>query len=61
MVGVDVESFAIAGALVIFIIGLEMIIGREIMKADGEMEGAEIVPIAFSLIAGAVPSQPLSH
>ena len=51
--GVDIESFAIAGAIVIFIIGIEMIIGREIMKADEEMETAEIVPIAFPLIAGA--------
>ena len=53
LVGVDVESFAIAGAIVIFIIGIEMIIGREIMKSDSDYDTAEIVPIAFPLIAGA--------
>lgn len=53
LLGVDVASFAIAGAIVIFIIGLEMIIGREIMKSDTEESTAEIVPIAFPLIAGA--------
>lgn len=53
LVGVDIESFAIAGAIVIFIIGLEMIIGREIMKSEGDYDSAEIVPIAFPLIAGA--------
>ncbi|MGE5355836.1 MAG: MarC family protein [Deltaproteobacteria bacterium] len=53
LVGVDVASFAIAGAIVIFIIGLEMIIGREIMKSDNDYDSAEIVPIAFPLIAGA--------
>lgn len=53
LVGVDLASFAIAGAIVIFIIGLEMIIGREIMKSDSDYDTAEIVPIAFPLIAGA--------
>ena len=53
LIGVDVASFAIAGALVIFIIGLEMILGIEIMKPDKDLESAAIVPIAFPLIAGA--------
>ena len=53
LIGIDVESFAIAGALVIFIIGLEMILGIEIMKPDKDLESAAIVPIAFPLIAGA--------
>ncbi len=53
LVGVDVESFAIAGAIVIFIIGLEMILGIELMKPDKEIVSASIVPIAFPLIAGA--------
>ena len=53
LIGIDVESFAIAGAIVIFIIGLEMILGIEIMKPDKDMESAAIVPIAFPLIAGA--------
>ncbi len=53
LIGIDVESFAIAGAIVIFIIGLEMILGIEIMKPDKDLESAAIVPIAFPLIAGA--------
>ncbi len=53
LIGIDVASFAIAGALVIFIIGLEMILGIEIMKPDKDLESAAIVPIAFPIIAGA--------
>ncbi|WP_077923412.1 MarC family protein [Spirosoma sp. 209] len=52
--GVDVASFAIAGALIIFLIGLEMILGRTIFKSEVSSGGAtHIVPIAFPLIAGA--------
>ena len=51
-IGVDVNSFAIAGAFVIFIIALEMILGIQIQK-HGEAKAASIVPIAFPLIAGA--------
>lgn len=52
--GVDVSSFAVAGALIIFLIGLEMILGRTIFKSEIETGGAiHIVPIAFPLIAGA--------
>ncbi|MEZ0541117.1 MarC family protein [Fibrella arboris] len=52
--GVDVASFAVAGALIIFLIGLEMILGRTIFKSELEADGAaHIVPIAFPLIAGA--------
>lgn len=52
--GVDVASFAVAGALIIFLIGLEMILGRTIFKSEADTGGAtHIVPIAFPLIAGA--------
>jgi multiple antibiotic resistance protein len=52
--GIGVEDFAIAGALIIFVIGAEMILGIEIFKVDPEAStGASIVPIAFPLIAGA--------
>ncbi|OPB96979.1 hypothetical protein BAS10_08020 [Elizabethkingia meningoseptica] len=51
-IGVDVNSFAIAGAFVIFIIAVEMILGIEINK-PGKATSASIVPIAFPLIAGA--------
>lgn len=52
LLGVDVNSFAIAGAFVIFIIAVEMILGIEIQK-NTEAKSASIVPIAFPLIAGA--------
>ncbi|MGS0749185.1 MarC family protein [Halpernia sp. GG3] len=52
LIGIDKYSFAIAGAFVIFIIALEMILGIEINKA-GENNSASIIPIAFPLIAGA--------
>ena len=52
--GVDVESFAVAGALILFLIGLEMILGRNIFKHDAVHTNAtSIVPIAFPMIAGA--------
>lgn len=52
LIGIDVNSFAIAGAVVIFIIAMEMILDREIQK-NTEASSASIVPIAFPLIAGA--------
>lgn len=54
--GVDISSFAVAGALVMFIIGMEMILGVEFFKheqVDGAASSSSIVPIAFPLIAGA--------
>ncbi len=51
---VDVESFAIAGAIIIFFIGMEMIMGITFFKSDPEeSKSASIVPLAFPLIAGA--------
>ena len=49
---VDVESFAIAGAIVLFILAFEMILGIEIFKTESGGSGSSIVPIAFPLIAG---------
>ncbi|MBR1784477.1 MAG: MarC family protein [Bacteroidales bacterium] len=49
---IDAPSFAVAGSLVLFILALEMILGRDIIKNDGPASGASIVPIAFPLIAG---------
>ena len=50
--GVDINSFAVAGALVLFILALEMVLGITIIK-DEEPKSASIVPLAFPLIAGA--------
>ena len=49
--GVDVNSFAIAGSLVIFFLAMEMILGIRLYR-DDIPETASIVPIAFPLIAG---------
>lgn len=51
LIGIDVSSFAIAGALVIFFLAIEMILGIRLYK-DEIPETASIVPIAFPLIAG---------
>lgn len=51
--GVDVESFAVAGAIIIFLIGLEMILGIRIFHENSDMNSGTVVPIAFPLIAGA--------
>lgn len=50
--GVDINSFAVAGALVLFILAMEMVLGITIIK-DEEPKSASIVPLAFPLIAGA--------
>jgi multiple antibiotic resistance protein len=54
LLGVDINSFAVAGALILFLIGLEMTLGRNIFKSE-EFEGGShsIVPLAFPIIAGA--------
>lgn len=49
---VDVSSFAVAGALVIFIISVEMIFGVEVFKNDAPGGSRTLVPIVFPLIAG---------
>lgn len=52
MLGVDIRSFAVGGSIVIFILGLEMVLGLEFFKSEKEVKSATIVPIAFPLIAG---------
>lgn len=52
LIGIDVNSFAVAGAFVILFLALEMILGIEIFK-DDTPETASVVPLAFPLIAGA--------
>ncbi len=52
VLGLDVRSFAVGGSIVIFILGLEMVLGIEFFKGDGDVKTATVVPIAFPLIAG---------
>ncbi len=52
--GLDVASFAVAGAIVIFIVAMEMILGITLIKDDPNARGSgSVVPLAFPLIAGA--------
>ena len=52
LIGIDVNSFAIAGSLIIFLLALEMVMGISLFR-DDVPETASIVPLAFPLIAGA--------
>lgn len=52
LLGLDVKSFAVAGSIVIFILGLEMVLGIEFFKPEKDAKSGSVVPIAFPLIAG---------
>lgn len=52
LLGLDVKSFAVGGSIVIFILGLEMVLGLEFFKSEQNVKAATVVPIAFPLIAG---------
>jgi multiple antibiotic resistance protein len=52
LIGIDVNSFAVAGSIIIFFFALEMILGIQFYKEESP-ETASIVPIAFPIIAGA--------
>ncbi|MFV0398086.1 MAG: MarC family protein [Bacteroidales bacterium] len=50
---VDINSFAAAGSLIIFVMAMEMILGVELFRNDGPSNSATIIPLVFPLIAGA--------
>jgi len=50
---VDIQSFAIAGALILFLMSLEMLLDVVIFKNLGPIKEATLVPVVFPLIAGA--------
>lgn len=52
LLSLDVQSFAVGGSIVIFILGLEMVLGAEFFKSEKDVRAATVVPIAFPLIAG---------
>ncbi|GMV77642.1 MAG: UPF0056 inner membrane protein [Chitinophagaceae bacterium] len=52
ILGIDVKSFAVGGSIVIFLLGLEMVLGHEIFKGDSDAKAGTVVPIAFPVIAG---------
>ncbi len=51
--GVDVQSFAVAGSIILFLLGMEMILGITLFRDDPKSNSGTLVPIAFPLIAGA--------
>lgn len=55
LIGIDVNSFAVAGSFVLFFLALEMILGIQLFKEDEQTpkSTASIVPLAFPIIAGA--------
>ena len=52
IMSLDIHSFAVGGSIVMFLLGLEMVLGLEIFKGDNDMRSGTIVPIAFPIIAG---------
>lgn len=52
ILGLDKRSFAVGGSIVIFILGLEMVLGHEFFKSEKDARAGTMVPIAFPLIAG---------
>ncbi len=50
--GVDIKSFAAAGAIILFLMALEMVCDIEIFKNNGPKGTASIIPLAFPLFAG---------
>lgn len=53
LMGVNINSFAVGGSIVIFLLGLEMVLGHEIFKSEKDARAGTMVPIAFPVIAGA--------
>lgn len=51
--GVNIESFAIAGAILLFLMALEMLLDIEIFKYAGPTPDATLIPLVFPLLAGA--------
>lgn len=53
LMGVDVQSFAVAGSIVIFILGLELVLGINLFRTDPDLgRSGSIVPLGFPLLAG---------
>jgi multiple antibiotic resistance protein len=51
--GLDFQSFALAGSLIIFLLGMEMVLGINLFHSDPNTKTGSIVPLAFPVIVGA--------
>lgn len=52
VLSLDIYSFAVGGSIVMFLLGLEMVLGMEIFKGDVDAKSGTLVPLAFPIIAG---------
>jgi multiple antibiotic resistance protein len=53
LMGVDVQSFAVAGSVVIFILGIELVLGINLFRTDPDLgKSGSIVPLGFPILAG---------
>lgn len=52
LLGVSIPEFAVAGSIVIFLLGLEMVLGHDFFKSDPKVTSGAFVPVAFPIIAG---------
>lgn len=52
LLGVKIPEFAVAGSIVIFLLGLEMVLGHDFFKSDPKVTSGAFVPVAFPIIAG---------
>lgn len=51
--GIDYSSFAIAGSIILFLLGIEMLLGVHLFQSSATSSAVSIVPLAFPIIAGA--------
>lgn len=52
LLGVGIHEFAVGGSIVIFLLGLEMVLGHDFFKSDPNASSGTVVPVAFPIIAG---------
>lgn len=53
LIGIDVNSFAVAGSFILFFLALEMILGISLYKEEEtNAKTASVFPLAFPLLAG---------
>jgi len=49
---IDMDSFTLAGSMIIFLLGIEMSLNISIFKPDTDPETSAVIPLAFPIIAG---------
>jgi multiple antibiotic resistance protein len=49
---VDIDSFCMAGSIILFLLGMEMCLNVTIIQVDTDTESSSVVPLAFPIIAG---------